>query len=294
MREQCAAGGESYVRLRIDVAEERNRPENLRLGEPRQMLERRARNRHQRVQRDRVNAELREADGHVETVFPGLPHADDAAGARTHALSLHLLQGLDLHLVGMRRADIREIPAGSLDIMVIGRHTGLVEAMELLRRKKSHRRAKLDSGLPVHRFVGMDRLLEFCTRQRLAGRHDREAVHALSLVHAAGLEDLLLRQEIVNLTARVMMRRLRTVLAVLRAATAARIDDRAKVDVIAHTGRTDAVRTLAECLEITVQEPVEIVRAGDAPPCDDLVRQCARVQCLQCGSRWLRVSACCP
>ena len=180
--------------------------------------------------------------------------------------------------------------------MVIGRHTGLVEAVELLRRKKSHRRTKLDFSLPVHRFVGMDRLLEFRTRQRLSSRYDGEAMDALPLVHAAGLEDLLLRQEVVDLTVRVMMRRLRTVLAVLRTAATARVDDRAEVDMIAHTGRADAVRTLAERFEITVQEPTEIIRARDPSPGDDLVRQCTRVQCLQRCARWLPAcadSSCC-
>ena len=63
--------------------------------------------------------------------------------------------------------------------------------------------------------------------------------------------------------------------------------------MIAHTGRADAVRTLAECLEITVQEPVEVVRTRDPPPRDDLICQRTRVQCLQRGARWLRMSACC-
>ena len=245
------------------------------------MLERRARNRHQRVQRDRVDPELREADSHVETVLPALAHVDDAAGAGTHPLGLHLLQGLDLHLVGMRRADIREIPPGGLDIMVIGRHTGLVEAVELLRRKKSYRRTKLDSGLPVHRFIGMDRLLEFFTCKRLSSRHDGKAMDTLPLIHAAGLEDLLLRQEVVDLTARVMMRRLGTVLAVLRAAAAARVDDRAEIDMVADTGRTDSIRPHAERIEITVEKPAEIVRAGDPPAGDDLVRERTRIQCLE-------------
>ena len=177
--------------------------------------------------------------------------------------------------------------------MVIGRHTGLVEAVELLRRKKSHRRTKLDFSLPVHRFVGMDRLLEFRTRQRLSGRYDGEAMDALPLVHAASLEDLLLRQEVVDLTVRVMMCRLRTVLAVLRTAAAARVDDRAEVDMVADTGRTDTVRPRAERIEITVQEPTEIVRARDPSPGDDLVRQCTRVQCLQRCARWLPACACC-
>ena len=257
------------------------------------MLERCARNRHQCVQWDRVNAKLREADGHVETVFPAFTHADDAARAGTHALGLHLLQGLGLHLVGMRGADIWEIPPGGLDIMVIGRHTGLVEAVELLCRKKSHRRAKLDFGLSVHPFIGMDRLLEFFTCKRLSSRHDGKAMDALPLVHAAGLEDLLLRQEIVDLTARVMMRRLGTVLAVLRAVAAARVDDRAEIDMISDTGRTDSIRPHAERIEITVEKPAEIVRAGDPPAGDDLVRERTRVQCLERCARWLPACDCC-
>ena len=177
--------------------------------------------------------------------------------------------------------------------MVIRRHTGLVEAVELLRRKKSHRRTKLDSGLPVHRFIGMDRLLEFRTRQRLSGRYDGEAMDALPLVHAASLEDLLLRQEVVDLTVRVMMCRLGTEPAVLRAVAAPRVDDRAEIDMVADTGRTDTIRTRAERIEIAVEEPAEIVRTGDPAAGDDLICQRTRVQCLERCARWLPACACC-
>ena len=61
--------------------------------------------------------------------------------------------------------------------------------------------------------------------------------------------------------------------------------------MVADTGRTDTVRPRAERIEITVQEPTEIVRARDPSPGDDLVRQCTRVQCLQRCARWLPV---CP
>ena len=74
------------------------------------VLKRGARDRHQRIDGDGVDAELCKADRHVQTVFPRLAHADDAAGTGAHALRLDLFQSLHFHIVGVGGADIWEVP----------------------------------------------------------------------------------------------------------------------------------------------------------------------------------------
>ena len=43
--------------------------------------------------RNRVNAKLCQADRHIQTVLPGLAHADDTAGTCTHSFGFDLLSG---------------------------------------------------------------------------------------------------------------------------------------------------------------------------------------------------------
>ena len=93
------------------------------------MCKRRTRNRHQRIQRNGVNAQLCQADGHIQTVLPGFAHTDNTAGAGAHALLLHHLQRIDFHGIGMRRTDIGEIALRGFDVMMIARHASLMQTV---------------------------------------------------------------------------------------------------------------------------------------------------------------------
>ena len=107
----------------------------------------------------------------------------------------------------MSRTDIRKIPAGSLNVVVIARHTGLMQAMELLCCQESHGRAQLDVGaLLLHPFKSVYRLLELLSRQRPAGRYDGETIDALLLMHFAGFHNRILRKKFINFTVRMMKR----------------------------------------------------------------------------------------
>ena len=76
---ELAPCAKADVRRWIDEAENRNCSEDILARERREMFERRARNCHERVQRDGLDAELLQCERHVEAILPRLPHADDAA-----------------------------------------------------------------------------------------------------------------------------------------------------------------------------------------------------------------------
>ena len=129
--------------------------------------------------------------------------------------------------------------------MMIARHTRFVQTVQLLRREKAHRRAQVNLALLVHGLIRMNRFVKFFAGQRTAGRDDGKAVNALALVHLTGLDNFLLRQKIIDLALGVMMRRLRTVFAVLRTAAASAVDNRTEIDFVTDKMRADLVCAFA-------------------------------------------------
>ena len=89
--QQSPSRGQADVGLGVNVPEEGDGAQNVFLRQLGQVLQGGAGNGHQGVEGDGVNAQLCQAHGHVQPVLPGLPHADDPAGAGAHALRLHQL-----------------------------------------------------------------------------------------------------------------------------------------------------------------------------------------------------------
>ena len=121
LRQELAAGGEADVRRWIDKAEERDRAQDVIGGQLRSAFHLRARNRHQRVDGDGLDAELLQRDRHVKTIFPSIAHADDAAGADAEAFFLRHLDCFNAVIVRVARADLGEEAAARLDVVMIAR-----------------------------------------------------------------------------------------------------------------------------------------------------------------------------
>ena len=204
-----------------------------------------SRNRHQSVDRDGINSKLSKAHCHIQTVFPGFAHADDTAGAGTHAFSLDFFESFNLHVVSMGSADVRKISAGGFDIVVIAGHACLVKTMKLFSRKKSHGSAEIDLTFSVHGFIGMDRLIKFFSCQSFSGGDDGKTVNTFRLIHLTGFENFFFRKKIVNFTGSVVVCRLCTVFTVFRTSAAASVDDRAEIYSVSDTCCTDTVSTFA-------------------------------------------------
>ena len=82
----------------------------------------------------------------------------------------------------MGGADVGEVAAGGLNVVVVAGDPGLMELVELLRGEKAHGGAQVDfAGVP-HGLEGVDGLLKVCFRGRPAGGYDGEPVHPLPLV----------------------------------------------------------------------------------------------------------------
>ena len=137
--------------------------------------------------------------------------------------------------------DIREIPAGSLNIMVITGHACLVEPVKLISREKSHGSAQIDLTFLFHGLVSMDRFVKFLSCQCFSSSYNGKAIHAFGLIELAQLHDLFFRKKIIDFAIRVMMGRLCAVFTVFRTAAAAAVDDGAKVYFIANPCFTDLI-----------------------------------------------------
>lgn len=147
---QFSSSRQSYVRLGVHEAEHGEGAENLVLGKVRLIFERSARNRHQGVYRNRADFQFRERERHVDSVVESLAHAYYAAGADAEAFLLRGLYRIDFHVERVRRADVGEIPPGSLDVVVVARHPGFPQPPELLPCQKPHRGAEVDFQLALH------------------------------------------------------------------------------------------------------------------------------------------------
>ena len=142
-------------------------------------------------------------------------------------------------------ADVREISAGGLDVVMVAGHACLVKTMKLFCGDKSHGSAEVDLVFFMHGLIGMDRLVEFFSCQSFSGGDDGKTVNTFGLVHLTGFKDFFLRKKIINFAGSVVVCGLCTVFTVFRASAAASVDDRAEVYFVSDTGLADAVCTFA-------------------------------------------------
>ena len=148
----------------------------------------------------------------------------------------------------MRRADLREKAAARLDVVVIARDAGFMQAAKLRARQQAVRGAEADMQRVAHGFVRLDGFVEVASRERASRRHDGEAVGTGCFIGAGMLYDGFFRQERVFLDARMMAGCLRAVSAVFTAAAAAAVDDGAEVDVTAAEMLLQQMGTFLELL----------------------------------------------
>ena len=224
---ECRATAcETDIRLGVNHAEDCEGAQNLLVLQNLALAERRALDRHQDIDRNRLDAELGEGQRHVDAVLPGLAHADDAAGADAEALFLGGANGLELLVKGVGRANFGEEAARGLNVVVIARDAREVQLVQLLSRQKAVGGAEINLALLGHAAVSGERVLELFAGQRAPRSHNREAVHALALVRLTGSDNHILRQKRILFATGLRVCGLRAVLAVLAAAAASAVDNR--------------------------------------------------------------------
>ena len=197
------------------------------------MFQGRAGNGHEGVDGNGLDAQFGQADGHIQAVFPGFTHADDAAGADAESFFLGGLDGADTVVISVGRTDMRKETPRRFDVVVVTGDARFMEAVQLFRREQAVRSTEVDVQGLFHRAVCIQGLFKISTGQRPAGRDDGKAVGAGILIGLSVGQDFFFRQETVFVTARMMAGRLGTVFAVFPTTAAAAIDDGAEIDVIA-------------------------------------------------------------
>ena len=197
------------------------------------MFQGRAGNRHEGVDGNGLDAQFGQADSHIQAVFPGFPHADDAARADAEPFFLSGLDGADAVVISVGRTDVREEAPRRFDIVMVTGDTRFMEAVQLFRREQAVRSTEVDVQGLFHRAVCIQGLFKISTGQRPTGRNDGKTVGAGILIGLGVGDDFFFRQETVFVTARMMAGRLSTVFAVFPTTAAAAIDDGTEIDMVA-------------------------------------------------------------
>ena len=252
--QKCSSCCQTNIRCRIDITEKGNRPQNFIFCQPGKIFKRCSFNRHQCIDGNRVNPQFRQTDCHVQTILPGLSHTDDTARTGTHSFCFHFFQCFNLLVIGMSSADIREIPSGGFNVVMITGYTGFMETMQLLFIQESHRSTQINLTFLMHCLKRMNRFLKFRSGQGSAGCYDREAIHSLALIHLTGFHNFFFRQKIINFTIRVIVSRLCTIFTILRTAAAAAVDDRTQIHFISYKISPNTVSPFTKLFQITVQK----------------------------------------
>ena len=183
----------------------------------------------------------------------------------------------DAVVVRVRRADLREETAARLDVVVVARDTGVVEAAQLLAAQQAERGAEIDFERAFHLLERVDGAVEIFAAQHAARGHDGEAVGPGLLVCAGIFDDFLFRQEAVLLDARVVAGGLCAVFAVLAAASAAPVDDCAEIDVVTAEMLLQAAGSLLQEGEGRREQEGQVVLSAQAASREDFVHAAGEV-----------------
>ena len=116
--QDAAAAREADECLRVDESVDCHDAAEFVVRQFREVFVGRARNGVQHVDRSGLDAELAEVKAHVDAVFHGFTEAHDAAAADFKTCGESVLQGSDFIVVGVRGANVREVPAVSFQVVV--------------------------------------------------------------------------------------------------------------------------------------------------------------------------------
>lgn len=255
-----AAGG-ADERLRKDEAEHGKGAEHFQRRQAAVRVERRAFYRIQDIERNGVDVHFLQGECHLHALVEGFPEADDAAGA--HADARFLRGGNDdvLILEGMGGADLREIGRRSLDIAVDAGDARFLQLPGLLVGDEAEGAAHLDAYFLPDAAHQVEDLLKFIGVVLIASTGDERKPHRAGLFgFPRGGEHFLLRQETIDLRARLVPAGLGAEFAVFLAVAAPRIDDGAEINCI-------AAEFLADLVSHRQQQHGVLVLRADEPLC---------------------------
>ena len=257
----------------IQQAEDGHRAEYLRLRQRLGLLQRGPWNGGEQVQGDGDHPQLRQVQGHVDAVLPGLPHAQDTAGAHLQPGGLGPANVLQLVLIGVGGADVGKIPAGRLQIGVVPGHPGLPHGLELLDALEPVGGAQGKAGLRPQTAVGLQGVVQLPAVEAPARCHNGIAVNSGGLIVLALGHDLLDGEKGVLLRPGVVVAGLGAEPAVLAAFAAAAVDDGAQLPPVPAQGPAYLIRRPAQFLQVCLHQHAQVVPPPQARPADDLFRQ---------------------
>ena len=157
--------------------------------------------------------------------------------------------GGDFVVVSMGRADIREVPPRSFQIIVDPRQSRLLQFGEVWFLQKPERAAECNVGFLLDCFQAFADPVHFLAGQRPARGHDGITQHAALFVVFRLLDDRFRSDERVSIHLRAVIAGLGAELAVFRAFTALAVDDCADVKHISAEMRAHLVGGCAQFFE---------------------------------------------
>ena len=167
---------------------------------------------------------------HVNPVFPCFSQPHDAAAAYFQPGFHGPFDRLDLVVVRVGGADVREVAAGGFQIVVVTGDARRLQLLAMLFGEKTVRGAQGDAALGGNVSVAGAELFHVRIRQPFAGSDNGVAQDSLVFIVSGSRQQRFVAQQGVFLHSRGVVRGLGAVFAVLRASAAASVDDGAKVE----------------------------------------------------------------
>ena len=155
---------------------------------------------------------------HADAIFQPLAHADNAAAADIDAGGTHIIERVETILIGPRGDDLAVILGRGIEIMVVVVEAGLFKPLRLRRLEHAER----DAGFQTHRLHALDHganLVEIAVLRRTPSRTHTKARRAAFLGRTRFGHNGFDRHQLLGFDAGVVLRRLRAIGAVFRAAT---------------------------------------------------------------------------
>ena len=252
--QDTAAACEADECLRVDESINRYDAAEFIVGEFREVFVRRARNGVQYVDRCGLDAEFTQIEAHVNAVFHGFAEAHDTAAADFKTCGECVLQGADFIVVGVRGANVREMPAVRFQVVVEAGEACFFKLVELFAVQKPCREAYGKLRLFFEAADGFANLFYVAVRERAARGDDGIARNACGFFFLGVGHDFVGTEQLVFGSAGVVVAALGAIFAVFGATTAAGVYDGAKIEVVSVEFFADFVGGVAKLLEIFAKQ----------------------------------------
>ena len=249
---ELATAGDSNLLRRTDEPKQREDLQTAARVQLAHPFERRAVDRVQEVDRNRVGVDVAQREGDVDELLVPLPHARDESRARRDAGALHGLERGDAVVVGVRRRDVPVVVAAGVEVVVVPVDAGFPQRERVLVRQQTEARTHLQRELVLDLTDRGRHLSELALTRTPAARDDAIRAGPPRPRLARAVDQHVTREQLVLRDRGRRDDRLGAVAAVLGTDPALRVDEHVELHLAPEVGATDAEGGIEDLQELIV------------------------------------------